>query len=85
MQHMKRRTLQPWGFLDIKEHIQEVIQKKIQIFDPFSIVKCDMITGNESDVRNIDFELQAKRGDKFLCFILLFNFKEVFISLQSNV
>ena len=29
-----------------------------------------MIKGNESDVRNIDFELQAKRGDKFLCFTL---------------
>ena len=28
---------------------------------------CDMIKGNESDVGNIDFELQAKRGDKFLC------------------
>ena len=28
---------------------------------------CDMIKGNESDVRNIDFELQAKKGDKFLC------------------
>ena len=26
-----------------------------------------MIKGNESDVGNIDFELQAKRGDKFLC------------------
>ena len=26
---------------------------------------CDMIKGNESDVANIDFELQAKRGDKF--------------------
>ena len=28
---------------------------------------CDMIKGNESDVGNIDFELQAKRDDKFLC------------------
>ena len=26
-----------------------------------------MIKGNESDVGNIDFELQAKRSDKFLC------------------
>ena len=24
---------------------------------------CDMIKGNESDVGNIDFELQAKRGE----------------------
>ena len=24
--------------------------------------KCDIIKGNESDVGNIDFELQAKRG-----------------------
>ena len=31
---------------------------------------CDMIKGNESDVGNIDFELQAKKGDKFLCFTL---------------
>ena len=30
--------------------------------------KCDLIKGNESDVGNIDFKLQAKRGDKFLCF-----------------
>ena len=29
-----------------------------------------MIKGNESDVGNIDFELQAERGDKFLCFTL---------------
>ena len=29
-----------------------------------------MIKGNESDVENIGFELQAKRGDKFLCFTL---------------
>ena len=27
-----------------------------------------MIKGNESDVGNIDLELQAGRGDKFLCF-----------------
>ena len=31
-----------------------------------------MIKGNESDVENIGFELQAKRGDKFLCFTLCF-------------
>ena len=37
---------------------------------------CDMIKGNVSDVGNIDFELQAKRGDKFLCFTLFLNFKE---------
>ena len=29
---------------------------------------CDMIKGNESDVANIDFELQAKSDDIFLCF-----------------
>ena len=28
---------------------------------------CDMIKGNESNVGNIVLELQAKRGDKFLC------------------
>ena len=36
---------------------------------------CDMIKGNESDVGNIDFELQATRGDKFLCFTLFLNLK----------
>ena len=36
---------------------------------------CDMIKGNESDVGNIDFELQAKRGDKFLCFTLFLTLK----------
>ena len=35
-----------------------------------------MIKGNESDVGNIDFELQAKRGDKFLCFTLFLNSKK---------
>ena len=34
-----------------------------------------MIKGNESDVGNIDFELQAKRGDKFLCFMLFLTWK----------
>ena len=41
-------------------------------------------SGNESDVGNIDFELQAKKGDKFLLCIVL-NFKELFISLQPDV
>ena len=35
-----------------------------------------MIRGNESDVRNIDYELQAKRGDQFLCFTLFLNFTD---------
>ena len=34
-----------------------------------------MIKGNESDVGNIDFELQAKRGDKFLYFTLFLTLK----------
>ena len=34
-----------------------------------------MIKGNESDVGNIDFELQAKRGNKFFCFTLILNLK----------
>ena len=46
---------------------------------------CDMIKGNESDVRNIDFDLYAKRGDKFFCFTLYRNLKELFISLQPDV
>ena len=36
---------------------------------------CDMIKGNESDAGNFDFELQAKRGDKFLCFTLFLKLK----------
>ena len=43
-----------------------------------------MIKGNESDVGNIDLELQAKRGDKFL-FYVVFELKELNISLQPDV
>ena len=28
---------------------------------------CNMIKGNESDVENIDLELHAMKGGKFLC------------------
>ena len=38
---------------------------------------CDMIKGNESDDGNINFELQAKRGNKFLCFTLFLILKIV--------
>ena len=34
-----------------------------------------MIEGNESDVGNIDSELQAKTADKCLCFILFLTSK----------
>ena len=34
---------------------------------------CDLIKGNESDVGNIDFELQGEGGDEFLCFSLFLN------------
>ena len=34
-----------------------------------------MIKRNESDVRNIDFELQPQIGDKFLSFTLFLDFK----------
>ena len=34
-----------------------------------------MIKGNESDVGNIDFELQAERSDKFVCFTLFLKLK----------
>ena len=44
-----------------------------------------MIKRNESDVGNIDFELQAKIGDKCLCIILFLNVKELVISLQPDV
>ena len=36
--------------------------------------------GNESDVGNIDFELQAKTGHRCLCILLFLNFKELGIS-----
>ena len=36
-----------------------------------------MIKGNESDVANIEFELQAKTGDKFVCVTLFRNIKEL--------
>ena len=42
-----------------------------------------MIKGNESDIGNVDFVLQAERGVKFLSFTLFF--KELFISLQPDV
>ena len=41
----------------------------------FYQVPLDMIKGIESDVGNIDFELQAKRGDKFVCFTLFLKLK----------
>ena len=44
-----------------------------------------MIKGNESDVANIDFELQAKTDDIFLCFYIVLKFKELLISLEPDV
>ena len=44
-----------------------------------------MIKGNESDVVNVDFELQAKRGDKFLCFTLFLKLKNLLISLEQDI
>ena len=44
-----------------------------------------MIKGNESDVGNIDFELQAKRGGNFSCFTLFLSFKGLSISQQPYV
>ena len=48
------------------------------------MVICDMIKGNESDIRNIHRELQAKEGDKCMFYIVL-NFPELVISLQPDV
>ena len=36
-----------------------------------------MIKGNESDVGNIDFELQAKIGDNCSCFIICFELQRI--------
>ena len=49
---------------------------------------CDMIKGNESDVGNIDFELQAKRGDKggqSFMFFIVFKLQRMFASPQIDV
>ena len=47
---------------------------------------CDMIKGNESDVGNIDFELQAERGDKFVWLLyIVFKVKDLFISPEPDV
>ena len=40
----------------------------------------DRIKGNELDATNIDFELQAKKGDKIVCFSLFRKLKELVIS-----
>ena len=42
-----------------------------------SVDICDIIKGNESDVGNIDFELQGNKGSKFFCFLLFLKFKEL--------
>ena len=47
------------------------------------IQNCDMMKMNDAYVGNIDFELQIKIFDKFLCFTLFLNFKNLFISLQQ--
>jgi len=41
------------------------------------ITICDMIKGNESDVGNIDLELQGNKGRKFLCFSLFLKLQEL--------
>ena len=46
---------------------------------------CDMIKGMSRMSRYINFEIQAWRGDKFLCFTLFLSFKELFISPQPDV
>ena len=40
-----------------------------------NVCLCDMIKRNELDVGKNDFELHAKRDDKFLYFTLFLNFK----------
>ena len=42
-----------------------------------------MIKGNESDVRNVDFELQTERDDKMLCFITVFEHQINVLQLVS--
>ena len=46
---------------------------------------CEVIKWNESNVGNVNFEVDAKRSCKFLCFTLFKNFKELFVSLQPDV
>ena len=51
------------------QYFQKGLKISWQVYFPFLLYStiCDMIKRNESDVGNIDFELQAKRDDKFLC------------------
>ena len=42
-----------------------------------------MIKGNESDVWNIDFEIPAYRGDKFLCLTLFFDL-EIIVHISTT-
>ena len=46
---------------------------------------CDMIKWKESDIRNIDFELQTKTAINAYMFYTVLNFKELVISLQPDV
>ena len=56
--------------IDEGERLQQVCFVFCGILSCFIVCICDMIKGNESDVGNIDFELQDKNGDKLLCFTL---------------
>ena len=54
-------------------------KKNVHAGDPVEVPELnigDMIKRNYSDVENIDFELQALKGGKFLCFTLFLNFKK---------
>ena len=46
---------------------------------------CDMIKVNELDIGNIDFELQAEKGDKCLCFILFGLQRSIHISATVSL
>ena len=52
---------------NISNHIK---YKQPWFYSLYTEYICDMIKGNESDVGNNDFELQAERGDKFLFYIV---------------
>ena len=62
--------------MDTQPNKARSIQKELMLSLTDGCVICDMIKRNESDVENIDFELQALNDDKFLCFTLFLNFKK---------
>ena len=63
-----------FGWVRQSDYCSEMIQRHIY----------DMIMGNELDDGNIDFELLAERGDKFLSFTLFGNLNCSYLCNQMS-